>query len=54
MTEEPTERSALLGGARARIRISEDANSPRAQLSRENSHLGSQLLLLFLWSDSYG
>ncbi|KAK7737727.1 hypothetical protein SLS53_006346 [Cytospora paraplurivora] len=30
MTEEPTERSALLGGARARIKISEDANSPHS------------------------
>lgn len=43
LSDEPTERTSLLGASRARIKISEDANHPRGQLSRENSHLGSDL-----------
>lgn len=43
MTEEPTERTSLLGQhSRARVKVSSDANSPRTpRLSRDNSYLGS-------------
>ncbi|KUI59229.1 H(+)/Cl(-) exchange transporter 3 [Cytospora mali] len=43
MTEEPTERTSLLGAPRARIKISEEGITPRAHFSRDNSYLGSNL-----------
>lgn len=54
MTEEPTERTSLLGQhSRARVKVSSDANSPRTPrlpgLSRDNSHLGSSLSRLITY-----
>lgn len=44
MSDDPSERTALLGAQRARVKISSDANSPRSPrfpgLSTENSYLG--------------
>lgn len=44
MTEETSERTALLGAQRNRVKISSDANSPRSPrfpgLSTNNSYLG--------------
>lgn len=45
MTEEPTERTSLLGPhSRARVKVSSDTNTPRTSrpntLSRDNSNLG--------------
>ena len=54
MSDEPGERTALLGGSRLRVKISEAANTPRGELSRGNSHLGSQLPLPSLRSDNHG